>query len=257
MMTTKLYRPHPCKRIHLLPFTALALTVCRPRHPVFAGRTGVPFIVGYASNGLQNGATMVVPQFIDAGSDSEIDLQSIVATGDEASDNVQIQTLDSHGYTVDSYDWNNWANAEACWVDANWEKVEGVTFKQVQGLLVRGSLTTQGFQSAGKVSLTDVVVQLCNGATQTGNPFPVAINLQDILAEGDYASDNIQIQTVDSHGYTVDAYDWNDWANAEACWVDANWKKVEGVTFKPGQGFLVMGGLYAPAQSIRLPAPDL
>ena len=82
-----------------------------------------------------------------------------------------------------------------------------------------------------------------------------ALDLQSIKATGDDASDNVQIQTLDSHGYTVDTYDWNDWANDEACWVDGDWNPVEGVTIQPGQGLWVMGS--SSAQSIRFPAPTL
>ena len=198
---------------------------------------------------------MVTVQFIGIGANTALDLQSIKATGDDASDNVQIQTLDSHGYTVDTYDWNDWANDEACWVDGDWNPVTEVSVSGGQGLWVMGSAVSQGIQSAGKVGLTDVIVQLRNGGTGAGNPFPVAIDLQDILAEGDDASDNVQIQTLDSHGYTVDTYDWNDWANDEACWVDGDWNPVEGVTIQPGQGLWVMGS--SSAQSIRFPAPTL
>ena len=85
---------------------------------------------------------MTVPQFLNVGTES-IALQSIIPLGDDVSDNVQIQTLDAFGYTVDSYDWNDWANDEACWVDGDWAKVEGVTFAPGQGLWVIGSSDKQ------------------------------------------------------------------------------------------------------------------
>ena len=103
-------------------------------------------IVGYAQNGLKFGATMATPQFVNVGAGVALDLQSLKATGDEASDNVQIQTLDAGGYTVDTYDWNDWANAEACWVDGDWNPVEGVTIQPGQGLWVMGSSSAQSIR---------------------------------------------------------------------------------------------------------------
>ena len=211
--------------------------------------------VGYAQSGLQNGGTIVVPQFINVGETTELDLQQLIATGDNASDNVQIQTLDAFGRTVNSYDWNDWALSTACWVDEDYNPIESVTVQPGQGVWVMGSENGQGLQSAGKVSTTDVVVTLQNGGTMTGNPFPVALDLQDILAEGDGASDNVQIQVLDAFGRTVSSYDWNDWALSTACWVDEDYSAIEGVTIQPGQGLWIMGS--AASQSIRFPAPSL
>lgn len=198
--------------------------------------------------------TLLTPQFVPISGEA-ITLESLVATGDEASDNVQIQTLDAYGRTVDTYDWNDWAQDVPCWVDADWEKVEGVTFAPGQGLFVMGSSSLQGIQSAGKVGTSDIVVSLRMNGTLAGNPFPVEIDLQDIIAGGDEASDNVQIQTLDAYGRTVESYDWNDWAQDEPCWVDADWEKVEGVKIAPGMGLFVMGS--NDAQYLSFPAPAL
>jgi hypothetical protein len=198
---------------------------------------------------------MVTPQFVNVGAGSTLDLQTLKATGDNASDNVQIQVLDAYGRTQVSYDWNDWAASTACWVDGDWNPVEEVSISAGQGLWVMGSASTQGILSAGKVGRDDVVVVLRNGGTGAGNPFPVSIDLQDIVAEGDEASDNVQIQVLDAYGRTVASYDWNDWANATACWVDGDWNPVENVTIEPGQGLWVMGS--STSQSIRFSSPTL
>ena len=198
---------------------------------------------------------MVTPQFVGVADGSRLNLQTLVPTGDNTSDNVQIQTLDFAGRTVDAYDWNDWAAATPCWVDADWNPIEGVNVEPGQGFWVMGTSSEQALQSAGSVGTKDVVVSLRVGATATGNPFPVALDLQDILPEGEDVADNVQIQTLDFAGRTVDAYDWNDWAAATPCWVDADWNPIEGVTIAPGQGLWVMGS--SDAQSLRFPAPEL
>ena len=81
------------------------------------------------------------------------------------------------------------------------------------------------------------------------------MDLQSIKPTGDEASDNVYIQTLDAAGYTVDSYTWNDWANAEACWVDDSYAPVENVKIAPGQGLWVQGS--SNAQYIQFPAPEL
>ena len=98
--------------------------------------------MGYAQSGLRMNGTLVSAQFVPV-TTGDIPLDAFVATGDEASDNVQIQTLDAYGRTVDSYDWNYWAQDTPCWVDENWEKVEGVTISAGMGLFVMGSNNSQ------------------------------------------------------------------------------------------------------------------
>ena len=197
---------------------------------------------------------MLTPQFLGIGT-GELDLQSLKAEGDDTSDNVFIQTLDAAGRTVASYGWNDWAADEACWVDDDYEPVEGVTFLAGQGLWVQGLSAEQSLQSAGKVGTSDVVVALRNGCVGAGNPFPITINLQDIVAEGDDTSDNVFIQTLDAAGRTIASYGWNDWATDTPCWVNDDYEPVDGVTFSAGQGLWVQGT--SDGQSIRFPAPEL
>ena len=211
--------------------------------------------MGYALNGLKNGGTMATAQFVNVGDATEMDIQQLAAVGDDAADNVVIQTLDFAGRTVASYVWNDWVEATPCWVDDGYEKVEGVTIAPGSGIWVQGTTATQGIQSAGKVKTEDVTVSLRNGGTLAGNPFPVSIDLQDILASGDDAADNVVIQTLDYAGRTVASYVWNDWVEATPCWVDDGYEKVEGITIAGGEGLWVQGTL--TTQYITFPAPEL
>lgn len=194
-------------------------------------------------------------------------LQSITPVGEDVSDNVVIQLLDAYGYTIEgaSYMWINWArdNGDECaWVDdSDYTIKEGVAFAPGQGLWVYGTGAGQAIQTSGEVNMDDVSVQLRFGATATGNPFPVSLDLQDIIPEGDDCSDNVVIQLLDAYGYTIDgaSYMWINWAgdNGDECaWVDdSDYTIKEGVTFAPGQGLWVYGT--SEAQFIRFPAPEL
>ena len=204
---------------------------------------------------------MIAPQFVNIGTDGAFPLQSIIPTGENLSDNVFLQTLDAYGRTVDSYNWIDWAGPDSdqeAWADDDGNIVEGVSFEPGQGLWIYGVSADQGIQTAGKVGTSDVTVSLLAGAVGAGNPFPVAINLQDILPEGDDLSDNVFIQTLDAYGRTVDSYNWIDWAGPDSdqeAWADDDGNIVEGVSFEPGQGLWIYGT--STSQSIRFPAPEL
>ena len=209
-------------------------------------------VVGYAQNNLRDGSIGLVPQFLGVGSaDGSIDLQSIKCN-DAASDSVSLKILDNIGIGGDSYFWVNWydpdgtGNSESCWVDGAFEKVEGFTIQPGQGLWVSGASEEQDFQSAGQVGTLDVTVQLRDGSTMTGNPSPVAIDLQDVVCN-DAASDSVSLKILNNIGIGGDSYFWVNWydpdgtGDTESCWVDGAFEKVEGFTIQPGQGLWVSG----------------
>ena len=243
-------------RLASLPFSALWRHIRSEGRPVISAVWPYSFLVGYAQSGLKSGATMVTPQFMNVSAE-EMPLTSIVPTGDDLSDNVNIQTLNNAGYTVKSYTWNDWMYDDACWVDDDtFEAAENVSFAFGQGLWTVGSSSDQGVQSAGRVCKDDAVMQLQSGATGIGNPFPVPVALTDIIPEGDDLSDNVNIQTLNNAGYTVKSYTWNDWMYDDACWVDDDtFEAAEDVTFIAGEGLWVVGS--SNTQYLRIPAPEL
>lgn len=200
---------------------------------------------------------------MNIGSDVAIPIQAIKPTGEDLSDNINLQTLDFAGRTVASYLWVNWAGEggdQEAWIDADtFDIVSDVTFTPGDGLWVTGSSTDQGIQTAGQVGTSDVVVALREGGTVTGNPFPVSLNLQEIVPEGADTSDNVNLQTLDFAGRTVASYLWVNWAGEDGdqeAWIDADtFDIVTDVTFAPGEGLWVTGS--SNSQSIRFPAPEL
>ena len=103
-------------------------------------------LVGYAQSGLKTGFTMATPQFFGIGASTAIDLQSLKPIGDNASDNISIQTLDAYGRSVDYYIWCDWAGPDSdqeAWSDGSGDIIEGVTFTPGQGLWVQGSAAGQ------------------------------------------------------------------------------------------------------------------
>ena len=187
-------------------------------------------------------------------------LQGIGTEANPASDNVALSTVDEYGTAIDTYTWNTWAAAAPCWVNDSYEPVTGVTIAPGQAFWTTGASDDQSIQSTGEVGVEDVVVSLRLGYTLVGNPFPVKIALQDLVAESSdeetaAASDNVAISTIDEYGTAIDTYTWNTWAAAEPCWVNDSYEPVNGVEFAPGEGLWASGT--SEAQSIRFPAPEL
>ena len=211
-------------------------------------------IVGYGQNGLRSGYSLVTAQFSGVGGTS-LSLDGLVAVGDDTSDNVALSTVDEFGAPIATYTWNDWAAATPCWVNDSYEPIEAVTVSAGQAFWTGGSSDSQAIQSAGEVGLADVVVNLRSGYTLIGNPFPVSIALQDIVAGGDDAADNVSLSTIDEFGAPTATYTWNDWAAAEPCWVDDSYEPVTGVTFAPGEGLWT--GASSDSQYVRFPAPEL
>ena len=212
-------------------------------------------IVGYAQGGLKQGNTMVTAQFVAVDGSSAIDLQEIKAVGEDTSDNVVVSILDKYGYTSASYSWVDWVGETPCWINDDFEEVTGVSVGPGAGLWVQASSETQSVQSAGKVGKDDVVVQLRQGNTAVGNPFPVNLDLQEILATGEDTSDNVVISFLDKYGYTTVSYSWVDWVGENPCWINDDFEEVSGITVAPGEGLWVQAS--SAEQGLRFSAPEL
>ena len=190
-------------------------------------------------------------------------LESFTPTGDDVYGAVTINKLDAYGFVIATYTWTDaggegWDTPDV-WVDDDNNIVENITFAPGEGLMVGGAAVSQGLQSAGKVGTADVAVQLRNGATLCGNPFPVSAALDDIYPTGDDVYGAVSINTLDAYGFVTATYTWTDaggegWDTADV-WVDDDNNIINNVTFDPGQGLWVNGA--STSQYLRIPAPEL
>ena len=190
-------------------------------------------------------------QFISCDGNN-VTLASLVPTADgmsaaELAGCVEIQTLDNAGLTVDSYVWNG----------EGWEGDEETTFAPGTGLWVfnqMGDTSTVKLQSAGKVGRLDVSITLDDnfGAVGVANPFPVKVDLADILPECETMSAAelagcVEIQTLDNVGYTLDTYVWNG----------EGWEGDDNIEFEAGAGLWVFNQIGDSAEvTLRIPAPE-
>lgn len=205
---------------------------------------------------MNNGAKMVGGMFAPI-SGGKINLQDIKVVGyeGECADEINIQTLDRLGRTIDQYFFADLPDDEIYgWLDANEEIPEDVEFASGTGLWVVSSNTSLALQFAGQVPTEDVAIALRNGATTVANCTPVAINLQDITISGyeTECADTVNIQILDRLGRTTDQYFFADLPEDDIYgWLDANEEIPEDVKFEAGAGLWVVSS--DPTLSIVIP----
>lgn len=210
-------------------------------------------IVGYAKSDLANGNKLISAQFLPIGSSDGYDIQNIVAAGDDIESYVSLQTLTPGGKAKETYSWDTWqfVEDEPAWID----DVGIATRKFLPGeaIWIQGK---EGYtiQTAGQVGTDDVVYNLVNGNVAIGNPFPVAVNIQDIVATGDDIESYVSLQTLTPGGKAKETYSWDTWQFVEdqPAWIDD--VGVATREFAPGEGIWVQG---KAGYTLRIPAPEL
>ena len=219
-------------------------------------------VVGYAGSTLRNGATLATAQFADVGG-AGLTITNFKPTGEDAYNNVNINRLDEYGYVIATYTWSDaggegWDTPDV-WVDDDNNIITDVTFAPGEAALVNGVSTSQGLQSAGEVTLSDLSVQLKNGATLVGNGFPLPVSIADVYPTGEDIYNNVNINKLDQYGYVIATYTWSDaggegWDTPDV-WVDDDNNIITTVNFAAGEGFLVNGS--STSQYLNIPAPEL
>lgn len=201
---------------------------------------------------------MTAATFVPVSGDG-VSIQQILPTGDNIEyGDINIQTLDAFGGTVDTYTYygaEEYDEGSA----AGWYTDDGLAdaaFATGTGLWVAG-LDGSALTFSGKVGVADVAVSLRQGSTATANMMPVSVNLQDILPEGDGIEyGDINIQTLDAFGGTIDTYTYYGAEEYDEGSV-AGWYTDDGladVDFAPGMGLWVAG---LDGATITFPAPEL
>ena len=125
-------------------------------------------------------------------------------------------------------------------------------FAPGEALWVQGAVGYT-LQTAGEVGVKDVIVNLVNGNVAVGNPFPVAVNIQDIVASGDDVEGTVSLQTLTSAGKADEIFTWDTWMYVEdtPAWIDD--VGISTRDFAPGEGLWVQG---AVGYTLRIPAPE-
>ena len=199
--------------------------------------------MGYASAELQESGLTAGACFVPV-TGANFDLTDLKVTGyDEATEgDVQIQTLDEYGRTVDTFFYYDVPGELTGWLDESDEIVESgvVSFQAGEGLWTYCMIDGLGLQSAGMVPTTGVTVTLQESGLSIANPTPIDVDLTDTYIGGyDEATEgDVQVQTLDEYGRTVDTFFYYDVPGELTGWLDSDDNEVEAesVIVKPGQG---------------------
>lgn len=216
-------------------------------------------IVGYTKSDTVNGFTIVTPQFQNI-ADENFSLLSF-NPGEEMYDKITVNQIDQFGTSIHTYSWTAYARGEdGKWNQKGWADDEGnlitdpeaVKFIPGESVIVSGD--EGGLTAAGQVRKEDVTIQLRNGFTLTGNPFPVAIAVQDILpssAKGiEDTYDQISLNLINNFGTAINTYSWTAYARGnDGKWNQKGWADDTGllidddndIKLLPGEGVQVSG----------------
>lgn len=230
-------------------------------------------IVGYTKSDTVNGFTIVTPQFQNI-ADENFSLLSF-NPGEEMYGKISVNQIDQFGTSIHTYTWTASARGEdGQWNQKGWADDEGnlitdpETVKFIPGESVIISGDEGGLTAAGQVRKEDVTIQLRNGFTLTGNPFPVAIAVQDILPSSTAGIADtygqVSLNLIDNFGTSIHTYTWTSSARGEdGQWNRKGWADDDGllidddnnIKLQPGEGVQVSGS--SPNHYLTFPAPEL
>ena len=217
-----------------------------------------PYSVGYKTSTLADDCQAVAVGFTEVDG-SGFNLTSLKLDVGEARCNgsIYIETLNSLGYTEQTYYW--YQNARAPYATDGWynddgeligEEVDDIVFAPGTGLWLTG-IDGEVLTPAGKVYQADLELTLSDDKQMVGNPYVSPIGLAanvEVVADG-RCNGTIYIEILDSLGYTSQTYYW--YQNARAPYATDGWYNddgdligvgvVEDVIFPAGTGLWVTG----------------
>ena len=191
---------------------------------------------------MRGGFNFVAPNFVGIGVDT-IDVQDLQLNTSAGTFEENIQILSSTGDTIEQYLWATAADLEAetgAWVDDEGTLIDA-SLVQGDGLLLAAVNTGVEVNFAGEVATNAVTINLRTGFNFTGNPFPVAIDIQTIQLNALAGTFEENIQILSSTGDTTEQYLWATAADLEAetgAWVDDEGTLIE-ASIAAGDGFLL------------------
>ncbi len=207
---------------------------------------------------------MITAQFFGLNLEG-ISLDDIVPTGASVAENeadsegvISIQVLNKNGVAEATYNYYNFKHASNSNKDKHgWylgkNLASDVTFEPGQGLWVQGSENEVALQQSGAIRNEDVAIRIGSGFTAVGNPFPVAVALNDLVLIGDTVAENgadsqgvISIQVLNKNGVAEATYNYYNFKHASNSNKDKHgWylgkNLVSDVTFEAGQGLWIQG----------------
>ena len=216
---------------------------------------------------------VVTPQFQNVGN-GNFSLLNFSAS-EAMYDNLTVNQIDEYGTSVHTYSWTTSADDgsgsydKTGWADDDYLLVtdpDAVEFLPGESVVVYSGVGA--LQSAGQVRKADATIQLRNGFTLAGNPFPVTLHVKDLLpssTEGiEDTYDQITLNIIDESGVSIHTYTWTTSADDgsgnydKIGWADDDYMIINAdndITIGPGEGVEVYGS--STNHYLTFPAPEL
>ena len=202
--------------------------------------------VGYENTAMRAGSSLYTPMFSEVGA-AQMNIQDLIPSGDNVPDDgsIVLQTLSSSGMQGDVLlSW--WGDG---WYDGD-DNTPDTYLDTGDAAWIYFPDNTLTLNSAGEVKNQEVLSPLVNGSVAIGNPYPVQIDIQDIVpvaSEGDVPEDgSIVIQTLDPYGMQGDVLlSW--WGDG---WYDGD-DNTPATLLAPGEGVWVA----SPSATLSLKWP--
>ena len=152
-----------------------------------------------------------------------------------------LQVLDEDAYTDEMYFYNEVGDGVYEWQDENDLTADRV-FGSAEGFLIEGlediTLRFVGEVPSQVISFTGTTT----GYTWMGNPYPAAIDIQDVSLDddGEGLIFSNALQVLDPDAYTDEMYFYNEVGDGVFEWQDENDTRAVR-SFAAGEGFLIEG----------------
>ena len=216
--------------------------------------------MGYQSESTRAGYNYVIPTFRTVGGDeTATDIQQLQLSSDFSSLEVSFQFLTAKRRNAHAYLWisaddvadyvEDWSDKQGLWIDEDTNAFPKETVTVGVGNAVQldmGDYDAKALTCAGQVSDADLSYTTRAGYNYVGNPYPTAMDIQNIQLSPTPASLEVSFQFLTARRRNAHAYDWissedvvdyvSNWETGLGLWIDDETGKfpAETVTIAPG-----------------------
>ena len=248
-------------RIHsALPFTAQPLLFVYRLPPISFATQPVTNTVGYNTETTRAGYNYVIPAFRTVGGDKNATDIQLLQLGDGiGSYEVSFQFLTAKRRNAHTYNWisaedaadyaDDWPKGRGLWIDDETSALPEETVTVGVGNAVQmdmGDYDAEDLTCSGQVSDADLSYTTRSGYNYIGNPYPVALDIQNIQLSDALASYEVSFQFLTAKRRNAHTYDWisaedagdyaDNWEKDLGLWIDDETSAFpeETVTIAPG-----------------------
>lgn len=198
-------------------------------------------VVGYNTEATRSGYNYVIPTFRTVGGDkTATDIQQFQLSKDISSYEVSFQFLTAKRRNAHTYDWisaedavdyvDGWTEGQGLWIDSETSSYPEQTVTVGVGNAVQmdmGDYDAEDLTCAGEVSDADLSYTTRAGYNYVGNPYPTAMDIQNIQLSNNLSSYEVSFQFLTAKRRNAHTYDWI--AAEDAADYADNWEKNLGL----------------------------